>query len=58
VRLTRRSYAARIKVTDGPAPILVGFGLITFQATTREALELARELIDAVEQAQRGGGAC
>lgn len=55
MRLKRRSFKASIKAVEGPAPILFHFGLVSFEASISEATQLAAELIDAIEQARRGG---
>lgn len=56
MRLTRREFRARVKVTDA-GRIFVSYGLITFETNSDEALELARALADAVQQTRRRGGA-
>ena len=55
MRLRRRSFRASIEVVPGPAPIVFHLGLVSFEASITEATQLATQLVDAIEQARRGG---
>ncbi|WP_158090409.1 hypothetical protein [Mycobacterium sp. IEC1808] len=54
MKLTRTNFRARVKIADGRR-IFISYGLVTFECTAAEALELGHALADAVEQVQRGG---
>jgi hypothetical protein len=53
MRLRRRSFHASVRVQSGHAPILVHLGLVSFEASVEEARQLALDLADAVEAAER-----
>jgi hypothetical protein len=57
MRLRRKRFRASLTVTDDCAyPIILGFGpAITFEASIDEARDFALKLVDAIEQARRGG---
>ena len=55
MRLRRPKFHARVRVQPGDSPILIGLGFCTIEATVDEAVLLASDLIDAIEQARRGG---
>jgi hypothetical protein len=53
VRLRRRNFHARVRVVNGT--LLLNLGLVCFECTAPEAIRLALDLADGVEQLQRGG---
>lgn len=58
MKLTRTQFDARVRVVSGPQPVLLSFGICSLRATIDEAAQLAGDLIDAIEQAKRGGAQC
>jgi hypothetical protein len=56
MRLTRTDFDARVKVSSGPRPVVLAFGICAFRSTTDDAIKLASDLLDAVEEVRRGGG--
>lgn len=55
MRLTRRHFAARVKLKTGPRPVLLSFGLVTFECELDEAPDFAEQLVEAIDRARRGG---
>lgn len=53
MRLTRRDFRARVQVA-ADRRILISYGLVTFECTADEALDLGTALADAVAQNRRG----
>lgn len=57
MRFRRRKFHATVQVQAGPSPIVIGLGPgLTFEAAIDESVQLATDLIGAIEQARRGGG--
>jgi hypothetical protein len=54
MRSRRRNCHARVAVQPGDAPIVIGFGIVTFEATVDEARDLALAIVNAIEAAERG----
>jgi hypothetical protein len=54
MRLRRRSFHATVRVQSGARPILLHLGLVSFEATVDEARDLALQIVDAIEAAERG----
>lgn len=59
MRLRRRKFRAAVVVQPGDYPIAVSFGPgYCFESSIDEATRFATELIDAIDEARRGGDAC
>ncbi len=61
MRLRRRRFRVSVSVDHDAEsyPIVLGFGpALSFEATIDEAHAFAVELVDAIEQARRGGQTC
>jgi hypothetical protein len=54
MRLRRRKFHATVAVQPGNAPIVLGFGIVTFEASIGEARDLGLQIVDAIEAAERG----
>lgn len=56
MRLRWRKIRAMVRVQQGDSPVVISFGPgYCFEATINETVHLATDLINAIEQARRGG---
>jgi hypothetical protein len=59
VRLRKQSFTARVSAQTGDHPIVIGYGMCTFEATIDEARALVMDIADAIVLIHEGtAGGC